>query len=263
MQGTGHAITETGIDAAAIKPAECDVSAAAALPVETVTVDFEGREHLPEPETLADLADAISELRVTAPVRADGFDPLGDDSLLEALPPAVEPVFVAGHPAYLTATERGRAVASRIGAAVERADDPWVGTEGIERVALATGATQFSLLSSTTEREFRSLRAAGFDGDLAVYAPTVLTDDGDAILAAVGDYVARRGPVRSALPADARTDGGAAGRVRDRLLEAARDYALVGDVAAVGERVASLREAGADRIVGYPARGLDAFEPAD
>lgn len=263
MQQDTQLVHETGIDAAAIKPAECEVSAAASLPVGTVTVDFEGRDHLPDPGTLADLADAVAELRVTVPVRADGFDPLGDDSVLEALPKSVEPVLVAGHPAYLSGVERRRAVAPRIGAAAERASDPWVGTEGIERIALATGATQFSVLSRTTEREFRALRAAGFDGDLAVYAPTVLTDDADAVLDAVGEYVARRAPVRRALPEGARTDAGATGRARDVLLGASEDYALVGSAADVAARVDDLRAAGADHVVGYPARGLGAFGVGD
>jgi len=250
---------ETGIDAAAIKPKECDVSAAATLPFERVTVDFEGRGHLPDSDTLADLADAVSELRVTAPVRADGFDPLGDDSLFEALPDGTKTVLVAGNPAYLGDAERRRRIAPRLGAAVERTDDPWVGTEGIERVALATGVTQFSLLSPDTEGELRTLRSAGFEGELAVYAPVVLTDDRDAVLDAVGDYVARRAPVRAALPDGARTDGGVAGRAREILANACRDYALVGPASQVRSRVDALREAGADHVVGYPARGLSAF----
>lgn len=259
MRGDTDAVHETGIDAAAIKPAECDVSAAAALPFETVTIDFEGRAHLPDPDVLADLADAVSELRVTVPVRADGFDPLGDGSALEGIPEEAETVLVAGNPAYLSTEERRRAVAPRLGAALGRTRDPWVGTEGIERIALATGATQFSLLSRTTEREFRALRTAGFDGQLAVYAPTVLSDDPDVVLDAVGDYVARRAPVRAALPDRARTDAAAGGRARDVLLEASTDYALVGSVREVSARVDALREAGADHVVGYPARGLDAF----
>ncbi|MFC6754133.1 hypothetical protein ACFQEU_11770, partial [Halorubrum tibetense] len=75
------AVVRAGIDAAAIKPAECDVSRAAALPVDRLVIDYEGREHLPDAETLGRLA-AETALSVTTPVRADGFDPLGDDSLL-------------------------------------------------------------------------------------------------------------------------------------------------------------------------------------
>jgi len=258
MLRNAESVGETGIDAAALKPKECDVARAADLPVETVTIDYEGREHLPTPETLAELAEAV-DVRVTAPVRADGFDPLGDDSLLADLPESVGNVLVAGHPAYLTDEERQRAVAPRLGEAVDRSDDPWVGTESVERIALATGASQFELLSRTTDRDLRSLRAAGFGGDVAVYAPTVLADDENAILDAVGDYVARRGPVARALPEGASTDADAEERAREVLLAAAGDYALVGSVEQVRERVAALREAGATTVVGYPARGVDAF----
>src|SRR6056297_1183252 len=98
MLTTGETIAETGLDAAALKPAECDVSRAVELPFETVTVDYEGREHLPDDETLARIA-AEKEVRLTTPVRAEGFDPLGDDGLDRALPAGVDRVVVAGHPA--------------------------------------------------------------------------------------------------------------------------------------------------------------------
>ncbi|ODR81952.1 luciferase, partial [Haladaptatus sp. W1] len=198
MLASSHALARTGLDAAALKPAECDVRQAHSMPFETVTIDYEGREHLPDTETLRELA-AEKNVLMTVPVRADGFDPLGDDSLFGRLPDGVGTVFVAGHSAYLTEDERSRAIAPRLGAALERSPDGWVGTEGIERVATATGATQFELLSRSTTRDVRALRAAGFDGTVAVYAPTVLTDDEDAILDAVGAYVARRKPVARAL----------------------------------------------------------------
>ena len=258
MLRNAESVAETGIDAAALKPEECDVARAAELPVETVTIDYEGREHLPSADTLAAIAEHV-DVRITAPVRADGFDPLGDDTLYDRLPDAVGHVLVAGHPAYLTDEESRRAVAPRLGEAVGRSADPWVGTESVERIALATGATQFELLSRTTERDVRNLRAAGFDGDVAVYAPTVLTDDDDAVLDAVGDYVSRRGPVARALPEGAPTDSAADGRAREVLLAASRDFALVGTVSEIREQVAALREAGATTIVGYPARGLEAF----
>ncbi|WP_135830588.1 DUF7388 family protein [Halorussus halobius] len=258
MLTTGRSAAETGLDAAALKPAECDVSRALDLPFETITVDYEGREHLPDDDTLARLA-REKELRLTTPVRAAGFDPLGDDALDADLPEDVRRVAVAGHPAYLTDDERGKAVAPRLRAAVERDPTAWVGTEGVERAALATGATQFELLSRSTERDLKALRAAGFDGELAVYAPTVLTDDEDAVLDAVGAYAARRGPVARALPEDAATDATASGRAREVLSKAVRDYALVGRPAEVGERVADLKAAGADLVVGYPARGLEEF----
>jgi hypothetical protein len=254
----GATLAQAGIDAAAIKPAEVEVERARDLAVDTLAVDYEGREHLPSPETLAALAEA-KELRVTTPVRADGFDPLGDRDLAESLPGSVRRVLVAGHPAYLTETEQERAVAPRLREAAVRARDPWVGTEGIERVALAVGGTQFELLGPGTDRGLRALRQAGYEGEIALYAPTVLTDEEDAVLDALGAYAARRGPVRSALPDGAPTDSDAEGRAREVLSQAVRDYGLVGGVETVADRVDELRDAGADRIVGYPARGLDPF----
>jgi len=251
-------VREAGLDAVALKPAECDVSAAHDLPFGAVVLDYEGREHLPGRDVLSALADSY-DLRVTVPVRADGFDPLGDDSLDDALPETAGRVFVAGHGAYLSDAERTRAVAPRLGAAVETHPDAWVGTAGVERLALATGAGQFELLSRSTARDLRALRAAGFDGYVAVYAPVVLTDDEDAVLDAVGEYTARRPPVARALPEDAATDGTATGRAREVLSKAVRDFALVGTPSTVGERVAALKEAGADAVVGYPARGPDEF----
>jgi hypothetical protein len=247
-----------GLDAAALKPTECDLRVARDLPIDRVTVDFEGREQFPELERLADLARDL-DVRITAPVRADGFDPLGDDSTYDCLPDPVGLVLVAGHPAYLDDAERSRAIAPRIGAMVERASDPWVGTEGIERIALAAGATQFELLAPGVERNLRGLRAAGFEGEIAVYAPTVLSAGEDTILDAVGAYVARRQSIAERLPGDAATDATATGRAREVLLDAAGEYALVGDPAAVRARTDALREAGADHVVGYPARGIEAF----
>ncbi len=253
-----RAISRTGLDAIAVKPKECDVARALDVPVDVVAIDYEGREHLPDAGTLRYLAHR-KEVRLTTPVRADGFDPLGDDSLYEWLPKGVRRVLVAGHAAYLTEEERSRAVSPRLRAARERAPDAWVGTEGIERVALAAGGTQYELLGRTTRRDLRALRAAGFEGDIAVYAPTVLTDDEDAVLDAVGSYVARRRPVAGALPEDAATDAGATGRAREVLGAAARDYALVGDHETVRRRVQDLKDAGATLVVGYPARGLSVF----
>jgi hypothetical protein len=273
MLTTGETVAETGLDGAALKPAECDVSRAVELPFETVAIDYEGAEHLPGADTLARIA-TEKEVRLTTPVRAAGFDPLGDDIRYDEIPEGVRRVAVAGHPAYLSDEERRKAVAPRLKAAVERDPTAWIGTEGVERLALATGATQFELLSRTTERDLRALRAAGFDGELAVYAPTVLTEDEDEVLDAVGGYVARRGPVADALPegvveqgstahqtesGGAATDATATGRAREVLSAASRDYALVGTPEAVGERVAALKDAGADLVVGYPARGVAEF----
>ncbi len=245
-----------GIDAVALKPAEVDLARAADLPASTLVVDYEGRETFPDTDTLRALADTAT-VRVTTPVRADGLDPLGDDSLSASIPDGVGRVLVAGHGAYLSEEESQRAIAPRLGEGREQHPDAWVGTEGVERIALATGATQFELLSRSTERDARALRAAGFDGELAVYAPTVLTDDEDEILDAVGAYVSRRGPVRRALPDDCETDSSATGRAREVLLAASKDFAIVGDEATVRGRVEGLHGAGVDEVVGYPARGLD------
>jgi len=258
MASSGSAVERAGIDAVALKPTEHDLSRAADLAVETVAIDYEGREHLPDAETLAALADEL-DVRLTTPVRADGFDPLGDDAVVRRLPASVGRVLVAGHPAYLTDDEQSRAVAPRLGAAVEEDADAWVGTESVERTALATGATQFELLSRSTARDLNALRAAGFTGDVAVYAPTVLTDDEDAVLDAVGAYVSRRPPVARALPDDAATDSSATGRAREVLLAASDDFALTGTAETVREYVADLKSAGADLVVGYPARGIEAF----
>lgn len=253
---TGDQLTNAGIEAVALKPSEVDVGRARELDVGTVTIDYEGREHVPEPDTFAALADEF-DVRATVPVRADGFDPLGDDHLRSSLPAGVGEVFVAGHPAYLSDRESNRAVAPRLEAAMAEAADPWVGTEGIERIALAAGGTQFELLSATTPRDVRALRAAGFDGQIAVYAPTVLSDDEDLVLDAVGAYAARRPDVRRELPDDVPCDGSVTGPTRETLLSACREYALVGDPAAVSRRVDRLHGIGVDRVVSYPARGLD------
>jgi len=255
---TATSLRRTGVDAVALKPAEHDLERALELGVDATVVDYEGREHLPDPATFEALASSF-DCYVTTPVRADGFDPLGDDSLVATLPGGATRVLVAGNPAYLTESEAKRAVAPRLGAARDRSPDAWVGTEGIERLALAAGGTQFELLSATTEREVRAMRAAGFDGEVALYAPTVLTDDPDETLDTVGSYVGRRGPVRRALPEDAATDATATGRAREVLLEAATDFALVGDAETVRERIETLRSVGVDHVVAYPARGLELF----
>jgi hypothetical protein len=258
---TTAALAAAGLDGLALKPTDCSVAAAAtaSLPAELLLLDYEGREHLPDRATLAALAEG-RDVRLTAPVRADGFDPLGDDARYADVPDGVGLTLVAGHAAYLTEAERSRAIAPRLGAARERFPGAWVGTEGVERLAMAAGGTQYDLLGRRTERELRALRAAGHDGDLAVYAPVVLTDDEDATLDAVGGYVARRAPVARALPDGAPTDATATGRAREVLLAAADDYALVGSPAAVADRVDALGEAGADAVVGYPARGVAALE---
>jgi Luciferase-like monooxygenase. len=253
-------LSKVGIDAAALKPSEVDLARASALDVDLVTVDYEGREHVPSPESLADLAGAF-EVYATVPVRADGFDPLGDEQLRAGLPEVVGEVLVAGNGAYLDESERRRAVAPRLDAASAGLADPWVGTEGIGRLALVVGGTQFDLLSRSTAREVDALRTAGLDVPIAVYAPTVLTDDEDAVLDAVGAYAGRRSRVRRALPEDAPRGSAIEGSARETLLSACHDVALVGDPETVADRVGELRAAGVDHIVGYPARGLDAVLP--
>jgi hypothetical protein len=252
-------IARTGLDGVALKPAECEVSRGADLDTDILVVDYEGETHLPGGETLRALAGDDRELRVTTPVRASGFDPLGDDSLSDALPSGAKRVLVAGHAAYLTETERARPVAPRLRAAREASPEAWVGTEGIERLALAAGGTQFELLSRSTPSDVRSLRAAGFAGEIAVYAPTVLTEEDDAILDAIGAYVSRRGPVARALPEKGATDRRATGRSREVLTAASRDYALVGTPAEVRKQVRELGDAGVDLVIGYPARGIEEF----
>lgn len=250
--------TAVGLDAVALKPTECSLDRCTDLGVDTLTIDYEGESHVPDQSTLNKLA-ANATVYLTTPVRADGFDPLGDDSLLGQLPDDVCRVLVAGHPAYLTDDERSRAVAPRLASAADDATAPWVGTEGIERLALAAGGTQYELLSRRTEGTVRGLRATGYNGNIAVYAPTVLSGDDDEILDAVGDYVARRGPVSSALPEDAATDSSASDRAREVLLAAANDFALVGAPDEVSDRIAELKDAGVDTVVGYPARGVEAL----
>ncbi|MEF8853548.1 MAG: luciferase [Haloarculaceae archaeon] len=254
----GVSLADVGFDAVAVKPTEVAVERAADLNADCVTVDYEGREALPSAATLSALA-GTAEVRVTTPVRATGFDPLGEDDFARALPSSVRRVLVAGHPAYLDERECRRAVAPRLREAAASSTDPWVGTEGIERLAMAVGGTQYELLAPGVERRIRALRAAGFDGGVAVYAPTVLAADEDAILDALGAYAARRGPVAERLPEGAPTDATATGRARDVLSEAVREYGVVGDRETVRERVAGLHGAGVDSVVAYPARGLDPF----
>jgi hypothetical protein len=259
---SGASVAETGLDGVALKPTECNITRRTDLDTGVVVIDYEGPDHVPSGGALRALADGTSEVRVTTPVRADGFDPLGDDSLLNVLPDATERVLVAGNPAYLAADERTRRIAPRLRAARDADPEAWVGTEGVERLALAAGGTQFELLSRTTEGDVRALRAAGFPGEIAVYAPTVLTAAEDEVLDAVGAYVSRRKPVSRALPGGTdgtTTDGRASGRAREVLSAASRDYALCGTRQDVREQVAALEAVGVDLVIGYPARGIEEF----
>ena len=56
----GATLARVGIDAVALKPAEVDVERAVDLDVDTLAVDYEGREHLPSPETLAARSASVS-----------------------------------------------------------------------------------------------------------------------------------------------------------------------------------------------------------
>lgn len=244
------------LDGIAVKPSQMALREAIDLPVDTVVVDFEGTEHVPRTEIL-DRAATATRLRVTVPVRSDGFDPVGDDTRLRSLPPAVGRVYVAGHPSYLSAAERSRTVGTRLVAAADRTPTAWVGTESVERMALATGLTQFELLGPTTERTILGLRAADVTMTVAVYAPVVASTDEDTILDAVGDYVARRPSVATRLPEAAGTDSGVTGPTRRTLLDGARRVALVGDSATIRHRIDRLRAVGVDHVIGYPATGLE------
>lgn len=252
------AIRETGLDALALKPSECQISTASALPVDFVTVDFEGQANLPDADLLESLAANIT-IRVTVAIRADGFDPLGDDHLYDRIPSNAEYVLVAGHPAYLTDREQAKPIATRLRTALDRLSNAWVGSEGIERLALATGAPQFDLLTPTTQQDIKALRTLGFTEEIAIYAPTVPSENTDVILEAVGEYVARRSAVRRALPEQAPTDSRATGQAREVLLAGASDYALVGNTDSIAQQIVDLKDAGADYVVGYPAQGLQAF----
>jgi hypothetical protein len=254
---TDTAARRAGLDAAALKPTEVDLRAAATLPADLgLVVDDEGREHRPKAATLRGLT-ADHDVRITTPVRSDGYDPLGDDSTLDAVPDGVGRVAVAGNPNYMTDQEAARDIAVRLRAAREADPDAWVGTEHVERIAMTVGGTQFELFTPSTEREIRALRAAGFADPVAVYVPVVLSEDDDVRLDAVGEYTARRRPVARALPDDTPTDASAAGRAREVLTRAVRDYAFVGSVVSVRERTDALRAAGVDTVVGYPAAGIE------
>lgn len=254
MRGRSTALATAGFDAIAVKPSE--VSTLDPGFDGTIAIDFEGLDHLPPAETVDDMATGRTVV-VTAPIRVDGFDPHGDDRLLETYGRVAMLALVAGNGVYLAPHERRRGVAPRLREALDRFPDAWVGTEGIERVALSTEATQYELLSRTTAREIRAMRVAGFAGDIALYAPTVLTDDEDLTLDALGDYVARRRPVADRLPDGAPTDATARGRTREILLDAIDRYAIVGAPSDVATRIEALRAAGVSTIVGYPAAGAD------
>ena len=53
---TGATLADVGVDAVALKPTEVDVRRARRLSVETLTIDYEGSEHVPEPVGLVAVA---------------------------------------------------------------------------------------------------------------------------------------------------------------------------------------------------------------
>lgn len=250
---------EIDVDAIAVKPAEVDLDIITDWSPMMLVIDFEGMEHLPTLSSIRAIA-AVHETVLTAPVRADGFDPCGDDHLLSELQDHVSFAFVAGHPGYLRPHEQARAIAPRLRVALDRFGDGMVGTEGIERIALATGATQYELLSPRTHRTIRSLRHAGFAGDIAVYAPTVRSDDEDILLDTLGAYVARRGAVANGLSPAAKTDRTASGETRVRLLDAIGEYALIGTNETINDDIRRLKSVGVDTVVCYPAAGLSSLD---
>lgn len=245
MIQTAGKLADAGFDGIAIKPASQTIDLCSPE-TDRVVIDYEGETHLPSPAIVDDLVDK-TEVVLTAPVRADGFDPLGDDSRLTSYDAEVGFAFVPGNGAYLDDRARSRAIAPRLAAALDRQPDAWVGTEGIERLALATGATQYELLAPRTGAALDALRTAGFDGSFVVYAPTVLTADRERALDALAGYLRRRRSVKRSL-----SDASTASARRDILLDAMDAYAIVGDRQAAIERIDALKAAGASAVIGHP-----------
>lgn len=246
MMKTTRRIAEAGFDGIALKPTTQPPDSVDPTAVDSLVIDFEGDDSLPSPDAVAETA-AHTTVVVTTPVRSDGFDPLGDDRLFAAYAPHARFALVAGNGAYLHPHERRRAIAPRLAEAIERYPDALVGTEGIERIALATGAAQFELLGPRTASLIRGLRAAGFTGDIAVYTPAAVTDDRQAAIDWLSGYLRRRRPVQRAL--DNAGDSSDEQRVLDQALD---NFALVGDTATVNRRIDSLKAVGATAVIGHP-----------
>lgn len=243
-------LNRVGFDGIAIKPKERSLTSIEPSQIDRLVFDFEGMEHLPTPMTIQQLAEE-TEVILTAPVRHDGFDPLGDDDWFTRFEPFAKFAIVAGNRAYLDTVASKRAIAPRIGAARTRFPDAWIGTEGIERLALATGATQYELLSGGSEQVINGLRAAGFEGTIAIYAPTMITEDRTAALNQLAGYLKRRKPVARVIEAQA-GNVEETGEVLDRVLD---QYALVGPPATIEQRIVELKTAGADLLIAYPVGG--------
>lgn len=247
-------IESVGFDALAVKPSHTDPSRVTSSPFDRFIIDFEGTEYYPSVSLIRDLQ-ASTNVRLTIPVRVNGFDPLGNRDYLDALPPETKMVLVAGNPAYLSQAELSRRIAPRIGEVASEFADVWVGTEGIPLIALATDATQFFLLSPESRNTVKTIRAAGYAGTIAVYAPTVISDDQNTILDAIGPYTARRDRVRRELNRpDSITDLDS--NDREILVRAIQEYALTGSVPEINEQIQSLKNQGIDTVVSYLPTGI-------
>lgn len=247
-------IEAVGFDALAVKPSHTDPSRVKSSPFDRFIIDFEGTEHYPSVSLIRELQ-ASTNVRLTIPVRVDGFDPLGNRDYLDVLPQETKVVLVAGNPAYLSQAELNRRIAPRIGEVASEFTDVWVGTEGIPLIALATDATQFFLLSPESRNTVKAIRSAGYEGTIAVYAPTVISDDRNTILDAIGPYTARRDRVRRELKhPDSITDLDSGDR--KVLLRAIQEFALTGSVPEINEQIQSLKNQGIDTVVSYLPTGI-------
>lgn len=246
-------ISDVGFDAVAAKPSHTDLVELTSSPVEHMVIDFEGREHYPSDTTLRKLKET-TDIRVTIPIRADGFDPLGDRHHLDSLPPETKVVLVAGNPAYLTEDELRRPIAPRIGAATDEFSDAWIGTEGIPRIALAASAPLFYLLSPQSTRTIQKIRSAGYTGTIAVYAPTLVSAETETILDTLGPYTFRREPVRRKLETESFSELDSTDR--EILLRETQNYALTGSVSEINTQITNLKTQGVDTVVTYLPTGL-------
>ncbi len=246
-------IGEVGFDALAVKPRDTDLSQIPSTPVNNVVIDFEGREHYPSNTTIRSLQETTN-LRVTLPIRVDGFDPLGNREYLDSIPPETKVVLVAGNPAYLTENELDRSIAPRIGTAVDKFANAWIGTEGIPLIALATTAPLFFLLSPQSKRTIQQIRSVGYEGTIAVYAPTLITEDTDTLLETLGPYTLRRDPVRHKLESTSLSSLNP--EDQEILIRETQKYALTGSVSAINSQISHLKNHGVDKVVSYLPTGL-------
>lgn len=245
-------ISDVTCDAIAVKPSQTSLSHVTSSPIDSVVIDFEGREHYPSNTTIQELQET-TDTRVTIPIRVDGFDPLGDREYIDSLPTETKVVLVAGNPAYLSEDELQRAIAPRIGTAIDEFSDAWIGTEGIPLIALATTAPLFFLLSPESKHTIQQIRSAGYHGSIAVYAPTVVSTDTDTILQTLGPYTMRREPVRRKL--DAESLSSLAPDEQEILLRETQQYTLTGSLSEINTQISRLKTKGVDNIVSYLPTG--------